>query len=173
MEEVTKNLILIGMPGCGKSTAGVLVAKTLGYGFIDSDLIIQTQEKRLLSDIIKSEGVNGFIDIENKVNASVWADRCVISTGGSVVYCAEAMEHLKSIGTIVYLKLSYEEIQRRLGNIILDRGVVIKQGETLKELYKERVPLYEKYADYVIDCENHTVEQTVHAVCEVAAKIND
>ena len=168
-----KNLVLIGMPACGKSTAGVLVAKTLGYGFIDSDLVIQTKEKRLLSDIIKRDGMEGFIQIENSVNASLWAERCVISTGGSVIYAAEAMEHLKSIGTVIYLKLSFEEIEKRLGNIILDRGVVIKNGETLKELYAERVALYEKYADYVIDCEKHGVEETVHAICDLAKRLDE
>lgn len=160
-----QNLILIGMPACGKSTAGVLIAKTLGFGFIDSDLVIQTQEKCLLSQLIERVGTDSFIDIENKINASLWAERCVISTGGSVIYGEEAMQHLKSIGKVFYLKLSYEEIAKRLGNIILGRGVVIKRGESLKDLYDERVPLYEKYADSIIDCEGHDVEDTVHAVC--------
>ena len=171
METAKDNLILIGMPACGKSTAGVLVAKTLGFGFIDSDLVIQTQEKCLLSEIIDREGVAGFIAVENRVNASLWAERCVVSTGGSVVYGEEAMEHLKKIGVVVYLKVSYEEIARRLGNIILARGVVIRKGETLRELYDERVPLYEKYADYTIDCDGHGVEDTVHAVCALAKKL--
>ncbi len=171
METASHNIILIGMPACGKSTAGVLAAKTLGYGFIDSDLVIQTQEKRLLSQIIEDCGTDGFIAIENRVNASIWAERCVISTGGSVVYGAEAMEHLRSIGTVVYLKVSYEEIARRLGNIILGRGVVIKKGESLRDLYEERVPLYEKYADHTIDCERHGVEDTVHAICTLAKNI--
>lgn len=171
METAKENLILIGMPACGKSTAGVLVAKTLGFGFIDSDLVIQTREKRLLSEIIEQDGTEEFIKIENRVNASIWAERCVISTGGSVVYGAEAMEHLKSIGTVVYLKASYEEIARRLGNIILGRGVVIRKGESLRDLYEERVPLYEKYADYTVDCETHGVEDTVHAICTLAKKL--
>lgn len=160
------NLVLIGMPACGKSTAGVLVAKTLGYGFIDSDLVIQTQEKCLLSELIERKGVDGFIEIENKVNASIWADRCVIATGGSVIYGEEAMRHLSEIGKVVYLKLSFEEVERRLGNIIVSRGVVIKRGESLKDLYDERVPLYEKYADCVVDCENRSIEETVRTICE-------
>ncbi len=173
MERATDNLILIGMPACGKSTAGVLAAKTLGYGFIDSDLVIQTQEKKLLSEIIEERGMEGFIDVENRVNAAIWAERCVIATGGSVIYGAEAMEHLKSIGSVIYLKVSFEEIERRLGNIILGRGVVIRRGESLRDLYDERVPLYEKYADYTIDCDAHGVEETVHAICALAEKIGD
>lgn len=160
-----ENLVLIGMPACGKSTAGVLAAKTLGYGFIDSDLVIQTQEKCLLSELIEKRGIDGFIEVENKVNASIWAERCVIATGGSVIYGQEAMEHLSKIGKIVYLKLSFEEVKRRLGNIIVSRGVVIKRGESLKDLYEERVPLYEKYADCIIDCENMNIEETVRAIC--------
>lgn len=158
------------MPACGKSTAGVLAAKTLGYGFIDSDLIIQTQEKCLLAELIEREGVDGFIETENKVNASIWADRCVIATGGSVIYGKEAMEHLAQIGKIVYLKLSFEEVEKRLGNIIISRGVVIKRGESLKDLYDERVPLYEKYADFILDCENKGIEETVRAICETARR---
>ncbi|MBP5242773.1 MAG: shikimate kinase [Clostridia bacterium] len=165
-----ENLVLIGMPACGKSTAGVLVAKTLGYGFIDTDLVIQTQEKRLLSEIIEEKGIDSFIELENKVNSSIWADRCVISTGGSVVYGDEAMRHFAEIGTIVYIKLSYEEIQKRLGGILVSRGVVIKKGEDLKDLYDERVPLYEKYAHYTVNCEGLSVEETVHAICRLMQK---
>ncbi len=172
MENSRKNIVLIGMPASGKSTAGVLAAKTLGFGFIDTDLVIQTQEKKLLSEILQEKGIEEFIRIENRINASLWAERCVISTGGSVVYGEEAMEHLRSIGTIVYLKASYEEIARRLGNIILARGVVIRKGESLRDLYDERVPLYEKYADYTVDCETHGVEDTVHAICLLAKDLD-
>ena len=137
-----KNIVLIGMPGVGKSTIGVILAKQLGYQFVDADLLIQQQEKRLLHQIITQEGIEGFLAIENRVNASIDAERSVIATGGSVVYGKEAMEHLRSIGTVVYLKLSYEALQRRLRNL-KDRGVVLREGQTLLDLYQERTPLYE------------------------------
>ncbi len=158
-----KNVILIGMPGCGKSTVGVLLAKMIGYGYIDSDLVIQTEEKKLLREIIAERGTEAFNAVENRVNAGLWADRCVVATGGSVVYGAEAMAHLKDIGVVVYLKLSYREISRRLGDIV-ERGVSMKDGETLRQLYDERTVLYEKYADVIVDCEGQTVEQSVRAV---------
>ena len=129
------NIILIGMPASGKSTAGVLLAKTLGYGFIDSDLLIQSREKALLCEIIAKKGAEEFLRIEEAVNAELWAERCVIATGGSAVYGERAMRHLKELGKVVYLRISEEEAERRLGNIVL-RGVVMRRkGETLKELY--------------------------------------
>lgn len=145
-----KNITLIGMPGVGKSTIGVVLAKVLGYQFLDSDLLIQKQEGRKLHQIISQEGNEGFKIIENRVNASIQAEETVIATGGSVIYCPEAMEHLKSIGTVVYLKLSLEPLSKRLGNL-KGRGVLLKEGQTLEDLYRERTPLYEKYADLVID----------------------
>ena len=154
-----KNIVLIGMPGVGKSTIGVILAKQLGYQFVDADLLIQQQEKRLLHQIITQEGIEGFLAIENRVNASIDAERSVIATGGSVVYGKEAMEHLRSIGTVVYLKLSYEALQSRLRNL-KDRGVVLREGQTLLDLYQERTPLYEKYADLVVDEEGLDIEQT-------------
>ena len=158
-----ENIILIGMPGVGKSTAGVVLAKVLGYEFIDADLVIQQQEKRLLHEIISQEGTEGFLAIENGVNAQIQADRAVIATGGSVVYGEEAMEHLRSIGTVVYLKLPFEILQKRLHNI-KGRGVVRKEGQTLRDLYEERVILYEKYADIVIEEENRNVEETIELI---------
>lgn len=156
------NITLIGMPGAGKSTLGVVLAKVLGYQFLDSDLLIQKEEKRKLSKIIEEEGIEGFKNIENRVNASIETDETVIATGGSVVYCEDAMEHLKSIGKVVYLKLSYKSIAKRLGNL-KGRGVVLKKGQTLKDLYDERIPLYEKYADIVIDEEGKNLEATLQA----------
>ena len=144
-----KNIVLIGMPGVGKSTIGVILAKELGYQFVDADLLIQKQEKRLLKEIISEEGIEGFIAIENQVNASIEANRTVIATGGSVVYGREAMEHLGEIATVIYLKLSYKALRKRLGNL-KNRGVVLRDGQTLKDLYEERVVLYEKYADKVV-----------------------
>lgn len=159
------NIVLIGMPGVGKSTVGVILAKELGYQFIDADLLIQKKEKRLLKDIIAQEGVDGFIAIENRVNASIEAEYTIIATGGSVVYGEEAMLHLKKIGTVVYLKLSYKELEKRLGNL-KNRGVVLRKGQTLKDLYKERTVLYEKYADITIDEENKDIEKTLQNILE-------
>ena len=158
-----KNVILIGMPGVGKSTAGVILAKILGYEFVDSDLVIQREEKRLLKEIIATEGVDGFLKVENRVNAGLNADKSVIATGGSVVYCKEAMEHLKSIGTVVYLKLSYDSLNQRLHDI-KGRGVVLRDGQTLMDIYNERKNLYEKYADIVIDEADLSIEDTVSAI---------
>ena len=154
------NITLIGMPGAGKSTIGVVLAKVLGYQFLDSDLLIQKQEKRRLSEIIEEEGYKGFIDVENRVNASIEAENTVIATGGSVVYCEEAMEHLKSIGTVVYLKLSLNALSKRLGNL-KGRGVLLREGQNLTDLYEERTPLYEKYADIVIDQEGKDLEASL------------
>ena len=154
-----RNIILIGMPGVGKSTIGVIAAKQLGYQFVDADLLIQQQEKRLLHEIISEEGVDGFLEIENRVNASIQTEGAVIATGGSVIYGQEAMEHLSSIGTVVYLKLPYPELKRRLRNL-KDRGVVLKDGQTLQDLYDERTPLYEKYADIIVDETGLQIEET-------------
>lgn len=154
------NITLIGMPGAGKSTIGVVLAKVLGYQFLDSDLLIQKQEKRRLSEIIEEEGYKRFKDVENRVNASIEAENTVIATGGSVVYCEEAMEHLKSIGTVVYLKLSLNALSKRLGNL-KGRGVLLREGQTLTDLYEERTPLYEKYADIVIDEEGKDLEASL------------
>lgn len=159
------NVTLIGMPGVGKSTLGVVLAKVMEYQFLDADLLIQKEEKRRLSRIIQEEGIEGFKAIENRVNASIEAENTVISTGGSVVYCDEAMQHLKSIGRVVYLKLSLEALSKRLGNL-KGRGVVLKEGQTLKDLYEERIPLYEKYADIVVDEEGKDLESCLQAVLE-------
>lgn len=154
-----KNIVLIGMPGVGKSTIGVILAKQLGYQFIDADLLIQQQEKRLLKEIIEQDGIAGFLEVENRVNASIETEGAVIATGGSVIYGKEAMEHLSSIGTVVYLKLPYPALRRRLSNL-KDRGVVLKEGQTLKDLYEERTPLYEKYADLTVDESGLKIEAT-------------
>ena len=154
------NITLIGMPSAGKSTIGVLLAKRLGYSFIDADILIQETEGRLLKDIIAQEGMDGFLAVENRVNAGIKASRSVIAPGGSVIYGREAMEHLKEISTVVYLKMSYEELERRVGDVV-DRGVALKEGMTLRDLYEERTAYYERYADLTVDEEGMTPGQTV------------
>lgn len=157
------NIVLIGMPGAGKSTIGVVLAKSLGYKFIDSDLVIQEKEGKLLHEIISEVGDEGFRIVENNVNASIDATKAVIATGGSAVYGKEAMEHFEKTGKIVYLKHSYKEIEHRLGDLS-KRGVTIKAGQTLKDLYNERVPLYEKYADVEVDCSNKNIRGIVDEI---------
>lgn len=151
------------MPGVGKSTIGVVLAKILGYQFIDADIVIQQETKKLLKDIISEEGVEGFIEIENRINASINTTNSVIATGGSAVYGEEAMEHYKSIGTIVYLCLGYDEINKRLSDI-KNRGVVLKDGQNLLDIYEERRVLYEKYADLIIDETGLDVEETIQKI---------
>lgn len=163
------NIVLIGMPGVGKSTVGVILAKILGYKFIDTDLLIQQSEGRLLKEIIAEEGIDGFIEVENRVNSRIKAEKSVIATGGSVVYGKEAMERLSSIGTVVYLSLDYKKLRYRLGNI-KNRGVVIRDGQRLIDLYNERVPLYEKYADVIIDENGCNIEKTISRILEVLQK---
>ncbi|MCD7751600.1 MAG: shikimate kinase [Lachnospiraceae bacterium] len=159
------NIILIGMPGAGKSTVGVVLAKRLGHRFLDSDLVIQERTGKLLHQLIEIHGLEGFLRIENQVNASLDCDGYVIATGGSAVYGLEAMDHLKDIGIVVYLKLSYREIEERLGDLNA-RGVAMKPNQTLLSLYEERCPLYEQQADLVVECEG---KQVRHIVEELAA----
>ena len=157
------NLIFIGMPAVGKSTVGVIVAKKLGMRFIDTDLLIQEQEKRLLREIISEVGEDGFLKIENQVNAEVNVTNTVISPGGSVIYCEDAMKHYKEIGTVVYLKASYQTIKRRIRNP-KKRGVVLREGQTLRDLYNERVPYFEKYADITVCEDGCRIEETIENV---------
>lgn len=163
------NIILIGMPAAGKSTIGVILAKELGYQFIDSDLLIQNSQKRLLYTIIQQDGIDRFIEIEQQINSNINADKAVISTGGSVIYGTKAMEHLKSIGKIIYIKLSYNTLKSRLENI-KRRGVILKKGQSLYDLYLERCPLYEKYADIIISAENCNLEQTLDKIIKSLTK---
>ena len=144
------NVTLIGMPASGKSTVGVLLAKRIGFSFIDVDIVIQEKEKRLLKEIIRSEGLQGFLEIENRINSELDVDNAIIAPGGSVIFGKEAMKHLKEISLVVYLKISYESLVSRLGDIT-DRGVVLEEGMNLQDLYHERTPLYEKYADIIIE----------------------
>lgn len=160
------NIVLIGMPGAGKSTVGVVLAKRLGYRFVDSDLVIQEAKGMLLHEIIEERGIEGFLAVENEINASLNVRRSVIATGGSVIYGKEAMAHLGENGTVVYLKLPYEAIKKRLGDLN-ERGVTVKEGQTLLDLYEERIPYYEKYAGITIDCENKMIRDIVAEIMDI------
>ena len=155
-----KNIALIGMPGVGKSTVGVVLAKNMGMSFLDSDLVIQEQEGKKLHELIEEHGIDGFLEIEARVNASLNPKTAVIATGGSAVYSEQAMQHLQSIAMVCYLKLPYENIEERLGDLA-ERGVVLREGETLRQLYEERIPLYEKYANITVECENKNIREIV------------
>ena len=163
------NVILIGMPGSGKTTIGTELSEKIGYGYVDSDSVIVAREGKRLPEIIAEKGREGFLDIEAKVNSELCADRCVIATGGSVIYRDYAMEKLKTMGTIVYLKLSYQTIEKRLGDLKA-RGVALKEGFTLQDLYDERTPLYEKYADIAVELDGKTVMDSVEAVKKALGK---
>lgn len=154
------NIVLIGMPGSGKSTVGVVLAKALGMDFIDSDLLIQRRCSKRLHRIIEEEGDAGFRAIENEVNASIDVDNCIIATGGSAVYGQEAMTHLKAIGTVVYLYLPYEQVEERLGDLHA-RGVSMQPGQTLRDLYAERTPLYDRWADLTVPCHGLRLREVV------------
>ena len=146
------SIILIGMPSCGKSTLGVLLAKKLGMEFIDSDLLIQKKRQKLLHELIKEHGNDGFLEIESEVNCSITEQNAVIATGGSAVYSERAMRHFATIGKIVYIHISYEEMEARLGDFA-HRGVVMPEGYTLRDLYNERAALYETYAHVTVSGE--------------------
>ena len=166
------NIILIGMPGVGKSTVGVILAKVLGYQFVDADLLIQQEEGKLLHEIISEVGTDGFIQVENRVNASIQCEKTIVATGGSVVYGKEAMEHLKEIGTVVYLEVPFSTLEKRLSDI-KGRGVVLKDGQTLYDLFMERTPLYEGYADVRVSEEGLNVEQTVELLVNKLEQMNN
>ena len=165
MAEKKDNYTLIGMPGAGKSTIGVLLAKALGYEFIDTDLVIQQREGKLLKEIITQEGNDGFKKIEEEVNASIEASQSVIAPGGSAIYSEKAMQHFKKIEMVIYLKLSFESVKHRLGNLKA-RGVVLEKGQTLYDLYCERVPIYEKYADITVDLDDLSIGDSLEKVLE-------
>ena len=158
-----KILFLIGMPGVGKSTSGVILAKVMNYDFLDSDLVIQQQTKKLLKEIIREEGIDGFNAVENQINAGIDVENTVIATGGSVIFGADAMAHFKETGIVVYLRISYDQLDKRLGDLD-ERGVVHKEGQTLRDIYDERTRLYEKYADITVDLDGKDVAGTVDAV---------
>ena len=160
---------MIGMPGSGKTTIGTELSEKLGYGYVDRDSVIVARAGKRLEQIIAEVGREAFLDIEAKVNSEICADRCVIATGGSVIYRDSAMQAIKNMGKIVYLKLSYETIASRLGDL-KKRGVALKDGYSLKDLYEERIPLYEKYADIEVSLDGKTVMEAVDAVAEALQK---
>ncbi len=159
------NIVLIGMPGCGKSTVGVLLAKSMLFNFLDTDLIIQGEFGKSLSDIINTRGNEEFKKIEEEILSELRVKSTVIATGGSAVYGQKAMENLKNGGIAVYLKLPLKEIEKRILNI-KTRGIVMENGKNLSDLYSERTPLYEKYADITVDCTSLSAEETVNKIIE-------
>ena len=159
------NITLIGMPASGKSSVGVVLAKRLGKKFVDTDIVIQEKYGKLLKELIEEHGDEGFREIEDEVNAGLDLDNCIISPGGSVVYGENAMRHLKEISVIIYLELSYTAIKSRLGDL-RERGITLKEGQSLKDLYLERVPLYEKYADITVNEMKKSLAKTIDEICE-------
>lgn len=163
------NIVLIGMPGCGKSTTGVILAKTAGKSFVDLDLVIQDREGDLLQNLIDRNGMEKFLIMEEEAMRSYDGINSVIATGGSAVYSAKGMAHLSGSGIVVYLALPYETIEERLHNIHT-RGIAMGPGMTLQDLYEKRVPLYMQYADVVIDAEGLSVEETVELILDRLGK---
>ena len=163
------NIVLIGMPTSGKTTIGTELSAVIGYGYIDSDSVIVARAGKNLRDLIAELGNDGYLDFEAKVNAELAADRCVIATGGSAIYRESGMSKLKNNATVVYLQMSFEEMRRRLGDIAA-RGVVLKDGFSLRDMYEERLPVYEKYADLTVSIDGKTLEECVKAVREALNK---
>lgn len=159
------NVVLIGMPGSGKSTLGIVLAKIINKDFLDADIVIQNQCDKTLQKLIDAMGPDGFIEVENQILSGLTAENTVIATGGSAVYSDEAMQHLAEIGTVVYLKISYEQLVNRLSDL-QERGVVLKGGigMSLRELYDERLPLYEKYAGITVDVDDLTITAAARKV---------
>jgi len=158
-----ENIVLIGMPGAGKSTIGVLLAKAINYQFIDTDLIIQNRTNMKLFELINKNGINTFLKIEEDILSELTYKKTVIATGGSAVYGEKAMKHLSENGHIIYIKLSCEEIKKRVNNI-KTRGIAMSNGSSIEDVYEERIALYDKYADIIVDCENMNIEESVNKI---------
>jgi shikimate kinase len=157
------NVILIGMPGCGKSTIGVVLAKTLNHSFIDADLLIQDQTGKRLQEIIDTEGLARFGEIEEEVLSGIRCENTVVATGGSAIYYPAAMKHLKELGIVVYIRLSCEKVKKRLGNLET-RGIAGAKDKTIDQLYAERIPYYEQYADFIVDCDEGTLAENMEKI---------
>lgn len=160
-----KNIVLIGMPSAGKSTVGVILAKNLGMSFLDTDVLIQTRQGRLLQDILNNDGIEAFLKIEEKSILSLKVQNTVIATGGSAVYSEKAMKHIKKEAIVVYIHINMETVLKRLNNL-KTRGVVLSRGQRLEDIYMQRQPLYHKYADIKIDCSEYTIDSTIEAILE-------
>ena len=160
-----RNVVLIGMPGSGKSTIGVLLAKNLSCQFLDSDLVIQEKIGSRLQDYIDKYGSAAFDEMEDQVNAGIDVENTVIATGGSAVYGENAMRHFKEIGTVVYLRVSFEDLLERIPNFE-SRGISIPEGMTFQDLYNERIPLYERYADITVDAGKKEIWSAVEDISE-------
>lgn len=162
---LTDNIVLVGMPGAGKSTVGVLLARALGMAFVDTDLELQKARGKLLQEIIDNDGIEGFLKAEEETVLSINCSHAVVATGGSVVYSSRAMMHLKKNGLVVYLKADLEAIRNRINNMAT-RGIAMAGDRTLADIYYERIPLYEKYADIIIDCSGKDPEGVVGNIIE-------
>ena len=165
-----ENIVLIGMPGCGKSTVGVKLAQALDMSFIDTDDVIKARSGRKLQDMVDHDGIDRFLEEEADAVCSLHVSGYVIATGGSVVYRERAMRHLHALGTVLYLALPYEEIERRIHNLS-SRGIALREGQTLRMLYDERIPLYEAQADVVVDAQGLETEETVQAAVRACCEM--
>lgn len=163
------NLVLIGMPSSGKSTLGVLLAKSLQMNFIDTDILIQNKTNRKLQDIIDNDGIDNFLKIEDETLNEIDAENTVISTGGSAIFGERSMNHLKESSKVIYIKLPYEEIQKRLKNIN-SRGIAMSKDETLYDVYNKRIPLYENYADIILETNNLSIEESINKLIKLLNK---
>lgn len=168
-DKVKTNIILIGMPGAGKSTVGVILAKLLGMSFLDGDIAIQEQTGKRLSELLADCGMEGFVELEGRINQGLYLENTVLATGGSAVLHEGAMRHLKELGEVVYLFLEYENLAERIGDLF-ERGVVCRKGQTLLDVYRERIPLYERYADIVI-CERECCGSVRETAEEIRRRI--
>ncbi len=171
MPKSYKNIVLIGMPGSGKSTIGVLLAKAIGMAFIDTDLLIQQQENRLLQDIISEQGIAGFLAIEEAVLLKLEVVNTVVATGGSVIYSNKAMEHLKRNNLVVYLHVDYPELEQRITDMDT-RGIVMTKGQKLVDVYNERIEYYQKYADLMLDSTGISIEETLRRLVSLLKNKN-
>lgn len=162
------NIILIGMPGSGKSSVGVVLAKALGYRFLDVDLLIQEREGALLQELLDRDGVERFLDMERDAICSVDCRRTVVAPGGSCVCREEAVAHMRRLGTVVYLKLSLEEVESRIHNLAT-RGIALQPGQTIADVYEYRTPLYERCAHITVPADGQSLAGTVEAVRKAIA----